>query len=217
MGINREFFFDQLQVSLYPSGLGAAAIDGHTAILDKWESESPAADDRWLAYMLATAYHETGTKMVPVEENLRYSASRLLVVFPSRFSSLAEANKFAYQPEKIANRVYSSRLGNGNEASGDGWKFRGRGLVQITGRTNYKKFGIEGTPDKALETPGALTMLFKGMEKGLYTTHKLGDYFKGSTEDWVNARKIINGLDRAMDIAKYGRAYYAAISYTTGD
>lgn len=217
MSINRKFFFDHVRVALYSHGhkLDQGAVDGHEAILDKWEAEMAKGDDRWLAYMLATAYHETGARMQPIEENLNYSAKRLMEVWPSRFDAKTAA-AYAGKPEKIANRAYGGRLGNGDEASGDGWRFRGRGLVQVTGRTNYGKFGIEKTPDAALETVGSLVMMFSGMGKGLYTGKKLADYFDHDSEDWVNARRIINGLDRAGDVAAYGKAYYAAVSYTTG-
>lgn len=215
MSINRKFFFDHVRQALYSSGhkLDQAAVDGHEAILDKWEAEMAAADDRWLAYMLATAYHETGAELQPVEENLSYSAKRLSQVWPKRFDEKTAA-AYAHQPEKIANRAYAGRIGNGDEASGDGWRFRGRGLVQITGRSNYAKFGIENTPDAALTMGGALPMLFTGMVKGLYTGRKLADFFDHDSQDWVNARLIINGLDRADDVARYAKAYYAALSYT---
>jgi putative chitinase len=74
-----------------------------------------------------------------VEENLHYSAAGLLRTFPSHFSE-ADASNYANQPEAIANRVYANRLGNGPEASGDGWKYRGRGLIQLTGLTEYQAF-----------------------------------------------------------------------------
>lgn len=215
MTINRKFFFDWVRAHLYKQGLDQDAVDGHSAILDHWEKHMANGDDRWLAYMLATAYHETGRRMQPVEENLNYSAKRLLEVFPNRFKSAAEAASYAGDPERIANRVYANRIGNGNEQSGDGWRYRGRGLVQITGKANYDKFGIAGKPDSALEPAGAITMLFEGMIKGRYTKYALKDFFSGAKEEWSEARRIINGFDRADDIASYARQYYSAISYTT--
>lgn len=94
-------------------------------------------------------------------ENLNYSADGLLKTFPKYFKNIDEANKYARQPEKIANKVYGGRMGNGNEASGDGWKFRGRGYIQLTGRENYTKFSkydlctkdVVANPDSVAEFP----------------------------------------------------------------
>lgn len=91
--------------------------------------------DRARAF-LAQVGHES-SQLNTIEENLNYSAQGLRKIFPKYFPTQKEALAFARNPERIANRVYADRLGNGNEESGDGWTFRGRGLIQITGRDNY--------------------------------------------------------------------------------
>ena len=92
-----------------------------------------------LAHFLAQINHESGD-MKRLEENLNYSAKRLLEVFPKYFDSYEIALSYANKPKMIASRVYANRMGNGDEASGDGYKYRGRGLIQLTGKTNYVAF-----------------------------------------------------------------------------
>ena len=92
-----------------------------------------------LAHFLAQVNHESSNMKV-IEENLNYSAKRLLEVFPKYFDSYEIALSYANKPKMIASRVYANRMGNGDEASGDGWKYRGRGLIQLTGKTNYVAF-----------------------------------------------------------------------------
>jgi len=89
-----------------------------------------------LAAFLAQVGHESAC-LSAVVENLNYSAAGLLATWPTRFDRAAAAS-YARQPEHIANKVYANRMGNGNEASGDGWRYRGRGLIQLTGRDNYR-------------------------------------------------------------------------------
>jgi putative chitinase len=92
-----------------------------------------------LAHFLAQCGHESGG-FKAVSENLNYSASGLRKIFPKYFPTDALAAQYERKPEKIANRVYSSRMSNGDEASGEGWKFRGRGYIQLTGKSNYTAF-----------------------------------------------------------------------------
>jgi len=102
---------------------------------DKYNINTPLR----LAHFLSQVNHESGN-MKYIEENLNYSAKRLLQVFPKYFKTLEEAKKYEYKPEKIANKIYANRMCNGDEASGDGWRYRGRGPIQLTGKNNYILF-----------------------------------------------------------------------------
>lgn len=207
----RSRFFATVRKCLYAGTILPGAVAGHEAVLDGWERMVPGGDRRQLAYVLATAFHETGGRLQPVEENLNYSVSGLRRTFPQRFS-LEDAEECARRPEAIANRAYANRMGNGDVASGDGFRFRGRGLVQITGRANYRAYGIEDRPEAAMEPERAVKILIDGMRNGRFTGRRLDDYFCGSRADWVEARRIINGTDRAGEIARKARLYVLALS-----
>ena len=98
------------------------------------------ADSRLrLAHFFAQVLHESGCMRFDME-NLNDSSDALQKVFGKYFTTKEQADGYARNPEKIANRVYAGRMGNGDETSGDGWKYRGRGLIQLTGRSNYKAF-----------------------------------------------------------------------------
>jgi len=92
-----------------------------------------------LAAFLAQCAHESGG-FTAIKENLNYKAETLCRVWPRLFPNMDVANQYAHNPEAIANRAYSNRMGNGPETSGDGYKFCGRGLIQLTGRSNYQAF-----------------------------------------------------------------------------
>ncbi len=99
------------------------------------------------AHFFGQCAHESGGFKV-FSENLNYSADGLTKIFKKYFPSLAAAQPYARKPEKIANKVYANRMGNGPESSGDGWKFRGRGPIQLTGKSNYTQFAQDiGRPD----------------------------------------------------------------------
>lgn len=103
----------------------------YKTLLTKYSITTPLR----LAHFWAQVAHESGLK--PISENLNYSAEGLLKTFKKYFNSTT-ANQYARKPEMIANRVYANRGGNGNEASGEGWKYRGKGFIQITLKNNYK-------------------------------------------------------------------------------
>lgn len=184
--INRQFFFDYVRLHLFNGKLSQKQVDGMDAILDYWEKDYTGKDDRWLAYMFATAYHETDRKMQAIEE---YG--------------------------KGAGKAY----GKADPITGQ--KYYGRGLVQLTWKYNYdamgKQFKVDllNHPEKALDLDLAVEIMFYGMTNGSFTGKKLPDYFNQNKSDWVNARRIINALDKANIIAGYGKQFYAAISYTT--
>lgn len=92
-----------------------------------------------VAAFLAQTAHESGGYRA-IKENLNYKAESLMRVWPRYFPSMDVAKQYAHQQEKIANRAYANRMGNGDEASGDGWKFCGRGLIQLTGKSNYQRY-----------------------------------------------------------------------------
>lgn len=118
-----------------------------------------------IAHFLAQVLHESGHLSV-LEENLNYSAERLLAVFPRHFRNIEHARLYAHQPERIANRVYGGRMGNGNEASGDGYRYRGRGFIQLTGKHNYQAFAdwsdedVVSNPDAVASTHAALSAVY---------------------------------------------------------
>jgi putative chitinase len=112
-------------------------------------------------YFVAQIAHETGALTRSVE-NLNYTAKRITEIWPSRFPTLASAEPFANNPEKLANKVYANRMGNGPPESGDGYRYRGRGYIQITGKDGYRQTGLRAgldlvaNPEQAIETAHAL-------------------------------------------------------------
>lgn len=114
---------------------GHLPIDIYSQLLTIKEIDGP----KRCSNFLGQTSHETGD-WKHFTENLNYSAERLLAVFPKYFKDLETANHYARNPEKIANRVYANRLGNGDEQSGDGYKHRGFGAIQVTGKSNQEEF-----------------------------------------------------------------------------
>lgn len=135
--------------------MGVSSLDAEQYIGDL-EQTLPkygiAASRTRLAHFFAQVLHESGCMRFDTE-NLNYSAKTLRAVFGKYFPTQREADAFAGQPERIANRVYANRMGNGSEASGDGWRYRGRGLIQLTGKTNYAAFAAWVGDPRIMETP----------------------------------------------------------------
>jgi putative chitinase len=115
--------------------LPQAVLNELPLVMEKFGISNPTR----LAHFLSQVAHESGNFKF-VNENLNYGAKGLLGIFKKYFPTEALAAAYERKPEKIANKVYASRMGNGDEASGEGYKFRGRGYIQLTGKDNYKAF-----------------------------------------------------------------------------
>lgn len=156
-------------------------------------------DIRMLAYMLATTYHETDGTMLPIRE--RGGDKYFFRMYDPK----------SYVPSRAA---LATKMG---ARPGDGVIFYGRGYAQLTWRLNYERFGkllgqdftssIQAA-DKVMQPDNAANILFIGMEKGLFTGKKLSDYFTDTKCDWVNARRIVNGIDCAEKIAGYAKEFH---------
>lgn len=201
--IDRAIFFARVRVAF--GALTQAQVDGFSAVLDEWDRRR-LSDLRWLAYMLATAWHETGAAMQAIIEAQQRGESRVSVDLAiARLESSWKRGRLPW-----VSRPYWRR-------DGEGKSWLGRGLVQLTHRVNYEKLGsrlrldLVGNPDRALELPVAVAIMFEGMIEGLFTGHKLVDYFHGGASQWAAARKIINGTDKAALIAGYALSFHTAL------
>jgi putative chitinase len=127
-----------------------------------------------------------------LEENLNYRAATLMRLWPKRFPTQEIANAYAGNPQKIANMVYASRMGNRDESSGDGYRFRGRGCIQLTGSTNYfnagQSLGVDFWADPDLVSTPKYAALTAGW---FWSTHKCNE--PAQAQDWTRLTKIING------------------------
>lgn len=135
--------------------------------------------------------HECGNFRI-LEENLNYRAATLMRLWPKRFPTLEIASEYGGNPKKIANKVYSSRMGNRDEASGDGYRFRGRGCIQLTGSTNYYQAGKALGADFWANPDLVATPQYAALTAGwFWSTHKCNEV--AEQQDWVRLTKIING------------------------
>ena len=184
-------FFDTIRQTLFHGSLTPPQVSGCNTILDAWANHAPGSDPRFVAYSLGTTYHECGDTMQPIEE---YGKGR--------------------------GRAYGHPAGP--------WHliYDGRGDVQLTWERNYafatkrlRALGVIGSMDDLERTPelamrpdiAAAVMIF-GMIEGWFTGRKLSDFFVGTRSDWVDARTIINGHDRAALVAGYALHFYAGLT-----
>lgn len=141
--------------------------------------------------------HECGHFRI-LEENLNYRAATLMKLWPKRFPTLEIANAYAGNPKKIANMVYANRMGNRDESSGDGYRFRGRGCIQLTGHANYFHAGKALGVDFVMEPDLVATPKYAAMTAGwFWSTHGCNEIAESA--DWVKLTKKINGGTIGLD------------------
>jgi putative chitinase len=173
-------------------------------VMQKFGIDTPVE----LAHFLAQCGHESGGFRV-VNENLNYSAKGLLGIFKKYFPTQALAEQYQRKPEKIANRVYGGRMGNGDEASGEGFKFRGRGYIQLTGKQNYTAFGkaigvdIVANPDLVATKYPLLSAAW------FFSKNCLGRCKDASDASVLSVTKCVNGGTIGLaDRQKHFKEYY---------
>lgn len=149
------------------------------------------------AMFIGQCSHECGNFRL-LEENLNYKAATLMKLWPKRFPNMEKANEYAGNPKKIANSVYSSRMGNRDEASGDGYRFRGRGCIQLTGHANYFHAGQALGVDLVMDPDSVATPKFAALTAGwFWSTHNLNA--PADALDYTKVTKIINGGTIGLD------------------
>jgi putative chitinase len=187
--IDRVKLFKHIKQPLFNGKFTQSQVDGLNFILDSCETWKTPLSIPFICYMLATAYHETGRTMQPIEEYGK-----------GRYRRYGKKFKISGQPYIDTDNI-----------------FYGRGYVQLTWYDNYKLMGRElgldliHNPRMALNPVIAAKIMIVGMTKGWFTGKKLTDYFNTRVDNPVEARRIINGVDRAEDIAKYYHIFKEAI------
>ncbi len=166
-------------------------LGGHS-LLEDYDINTP----KRIAYFMAQCHHESGG-FVFVSENLNYKASGLVKVFPKYFNENT-ARAYEKQPQKIANRVYANRMGNGDEASGEGFKYAGKGIIQLTGKDNYTRFAQ--SLEISVEDAAEYMKTFEGAAQSacwFWETNNLNKF--ADAGDLKTMTRVINGGYKGME------------------
>lgn len=219
--MDRRKFFEYLRrrdSGVFNTKLTQNQVDGIEAVLD--ECIEQGASLKQTAYILSTGYGESNKKMQPTYENLYYKPERIPEVFSASRRRGVPINMLARNPKKLANTVYGGEWGEknlGNTKEGDGWRFRGTGIGQITGRRNFTKWGknlnlpLVHQPSLMMDLETSVKSLVRPMLEGWATSYKLSDFVNDEQADYHNARRVWNGLKHASRYAKWARSFEAAL------
>jgi predicted chitinase len=212
--INRQYFYRELRRKLFPAGFKQETVDAINVILDKWDAECSVMSLDRLAYMLATAYHETNRTMQAVMETRQRGEDCNPTVDQAiaRLEASWKAGKLPWVKTPYWRK----------DKNGRSWL--GRGLVQLTHKTNYERIGkvigvdLVVNPELALNQEVAVEIMFAGMEHGLFTGADLDDFLDGKVEseaedkrEFMLARKIINGIESREIVAGYAIQFQGAL------
>lgn len=192
----------QAQLMRAVPSLDKSRVDEFVASFNMWAIHFGIDTSKRVAMYLAEVFHESGNLRY-TEENMNYSADGLLKTWKSRFTK-EKAQMYARNPEKIANYVYANRMGNGNEASGDGWRFRGRAFIGITGRDNYQKYAdSEWCVGDLMKNPDMLSQFPENQKASMWfwDTQNLNKY--ADMCDIDKCSRIINGGTLGMANRKF--------------
>ena len=195
--MNKPRFYSHVRATLFGGKMTQTQVDGIESILDSC-AEEHIDNIRFLAYILATVYHETGRTIEPVREGFAKTDEKAIEHVTAMFNKKQIAKNYALRAE-------------------NGKSFFGRGYVQLTWDFNYKAMGkllaidLYNHPDLALTQDVAAKILIKGMQLGSFTGKKLKEYINDTETDYVNARRVVNGKDKASLIASYALKFEEAL------
>ena len=178
-------------------------------VMDKFQINTPLR----LCHFLAQCGHESGN-FKAVNENLNYGAKGLRGIFPKYFPTDALAAEYERKPEKIANKIYGGRMGNGPEATGEGYKYRGRGYIQLTGKDNYSAFDKVVTEDITANPDLVATKYPLLSAAWFWNSRKLNEIAdKGATDAEVTAitKKVNGGSIGLADRIKHFKEFYELV------
>lgn len=196
--INREKFYSSIRLDLFPTGLKQSQVEGIEAILNYWEA-SNLDDLRWLAYILGTIYHEVAATMQPIEERGK-----------GKGKDYGKKLKYGKGPGKRIPYTSPDKIYYGRGFPQNTWYEVYEALTKAAFKYG-KNWDFLNHPELLLEMEPSVWATFYAMVSGLYTGKKLSHYFNKTKEDWVNARRIINVLDKAELIARYAKSFYSAL------
>ena len=187
--------------------IGPEWVDALNATFERFDISTPVRQ----AAFIGQCGHECGNFKI-LEENLNYRAEALQKLWPKRFPTLEFANQYAKNPKKIANMVYANRMGNRDEASGDGYRFRGRGCIQLTGHANYYHAGQALGEDFVMQPELVATPMYAALSAGFFWNTQKLNVLADARDIKMMTKKINGGFIGLADREKH---YHQALAVLT--